>query len=63
MPTTEATDKQRLATILLGRPVHEWISEQRRYGYSWRDTAKLLTKATGGVIVVSHESVRQWFES
>jgi len=63
MTTTEATDKQRLATILLGEPVHEWIGDRRADGHSWRDIAQMLTTATGGSVVVSHESVRQWAET
>ena len=62
MPSTQATDKQQLATILLGESVHDWIRKQRRYGYSWRDVATMLATATDGRIVISHESCRQWSE-
>ncbi len=63
MATTEVTDKQRLATILLGQPVRDWIVGQRHHGYSWREISKMLTEATDGSVVISHESVRQWSES
>ena len=62
MPSAQATDKQQLATILLGRSVHDWIRQQRRIGYSWRDVAAMLATATDNRVVISHESCRQWSE-
>jgi hypothetical protein len=53
---------QRLATVLLGRPVHQWIAEQRELGWSWRKIADDLKIATDGLVDVSHESIRQWSE-
>lgn len=61
MPPTE-TPTQRLAAMLLGQPVHTWISERRIGGSSWRTIAVDLKHATNGQVVVSHEAVRQWSE-
>lgn len=57
---TNDTPAQRLATLLLGQPVHEWIIAQRASGSSWRTVADELAKATNGQVVVSHEAVRGW---
>ena len=62
MTTTEATDKQRLATILLGEPVADWLQAKRAMGMSWRSIANHLEDETDGQVSVSHESVRQWAE-
>ncbi len=62
MPPTQTTDKQMLASLLLGMPVEEWIAGQRELGRSWREVAERLNHATKGQIVVSHESCRQWSE-
>lgn len=59
MPTQE-TPTQRLASVLLGRPVHAWLTEQRDAGSSWRQIAADLRKATNGQIEVSYEAVRRW---
>jgi hypothetical protein len=59
MGTTE-TPTQRLATILLGRSVHDWIVAQREQGASWRKIADDLKIATDGQIDVTHEAVRGW---
>lgn len=59
MPTQE-TPTQRLATVLLGRSVHTWLTEQRAAGSSWRQIADDLGTATNGQIEVSYEAVRRW---
>ncbi len=59
MSATE-TPSQRLATLLLGMPVAEWIASQRELGRTWREVAQRLDHATKGQVVVSYESVRQW---
>jgi hypothetical protein len=56
------TPNQRLATILLGMPVQEWIIDQRDMGRSWRDIAQRLNHATRGQVDISYEAVRQWAE-
>lgn len=60
MTRLTATPTQRLATIYLGQPVDQWVTERRAEGLSWRVIAHDLTDATAGAIVVSHEAVRQW---
>ncbi len=59
MSPTE-TPTQRLATLLLGMPVNDWIAGQRELGRTWREVADRLDHATKHQVVVSHESVRQW---
>lgn len=58
--TTE-TPTQRLASILLGRPLDGWIADHRSAGRSWRLIARDLYEATNGQIDVTHETVRGWF--
>lgn len=56
------TPTQRLAGMLLGMPIHEWIEQRRSAGRSWRLVARDLYEATNGQIDVTHETVRVWFE-
>ena len=56
------TPTQALASHLLGRPVRDWIAEQRELGWSWRKIAADLDTATGGQVVVTHEALRGWYE-
>jgi hypothetical protein len=56
------TPTQRLAGLLLGRPVNQWIAERRAAGRSWRLVARDLYEATNGQIDVTHETVRVWSE-
>jgi len=58
-PTTPRTDKQRLADLLLGQPVEEWIAA-RRPDTSWEKIAAELTQATQGGIEVTDMTVRRW---
>lgn len=62
MGATETT-AQRLATLTLGQPVHEWLAARRAEGASWRSIADQLREQTRGQIDLSHEAVRQWHES
>lgn len=52
--------RQRLATLLLGRPVTEFIAERRANGDSYRTVAAALRDATSGEIDVSDVTVRTW---
>jgi hypothetical protein len=61
-PVAGPSPTQRLATVLLGRPVREWIAEQRELGWSWRKIADDLYIATDGLVDVSYEAIRQWGE-
>lgn len=56
----DGTPTQRLATLLLHKPVTEWIAEQRAEGTSWRLTARALYAATDGQIDVTAETLRGW---
>jgi hypothetical protein len=59
MPLLE-TPTQRLATLLLGQPVRDWIAEQRENGRSWRTIANDLKARTNGQVDVTHEAIRGW---
>jgi hypothetical protein len=52
--------RQRLADILLGRPVLDFISERRADDVSYRRIAADLRDATSGEIDVSDVTVRAW---
>ena len=56
------TPTQRLAGILLGEPVNQWISLRRSNGVSWRAIAKELDAATDGQVDVTYETLRGWME-
>ncbi len=60
--TSPATATQRLATVLLGRDVREFIAEKRATGRSWRYVARDLYDATGGQVDVTYETLRQWHD-
>ena len=57
------TPTQRLAGMLLGEPVDDWIARQRAEGKGWRTIAADLHERTNGQIDVSHEAVRRWTEA
>ena len=54
------TDKQRLATILLGEPVGDWIRARHRARRSYERIAAELAEATGGQVAVSKQAIHQW---
>jgi hypothetical protein len=54
------TPTERLAGILLGRPVVEWIDEERAAGHGYRVIARHLYERTSGQVDVSHETLRVW---
>lgn len=53
------THAQRLAGLLLGRPVVDWIREQRP-DKSYRAIARDLAALTGGQVDVAPETLRLW---
>lgn len=55
-----ASPTRRLADLLLGRPVEEWISERRLAGRSWRLIERDLRETTEGEVDVTHETLRSW---
>ena len=56
------TPSQRLATVLLGQDVRDWLRTQRADGASWRIIARNLYNQTNHQVDVSHEAVRSWLE-
>jgi hypothetical protein len=52
--------RQRLADLLLRRPVAGFIAERRADGASFAAIAEALRDATDGEIDVSDEAIRQW---
>lgn len=55
------TPTQRLATVLLGRDVRDFIAERRATNRAWRFIARDLYEATDGQVDVTYETLRQWF--
>jgi hypothetical protein len=57
------TPTQRLATVKLGRPLEDYVSEKRnaRPRWTWKLIAEQLAEDTDGEITVSHEALRQWY--
>lgn len=56
----ERTPRQRLADVLLGRPLEEWVAERRAAKQSWRAVARELEEATGGAVAVTEVTLRAW---
>jgi len=54
------TPNQRLAAVMLGEPVEQWIAKQRAEGKPWRTVADDLRTRTNGQVDVSHEALRRW---
>lgn len=51
---------QRLAGIILGQPVVEFLGKSRAQNRSWRLIARDLYEATGGQIDVTPQTLRNW---
>jgi len=49
---------QSYATLLLGRPVDEWIEEVRGRGRTWREVEAEFRERTG--LDLSYETLRAW---
>jgi hypothetical protein len=56
----QPSPRQRLADLLLKRPVAEFIAERRANRESYTTIAAAIRDATDGEIDVSDEAVRQW---
>lgn len=56
----EPSPTQRLAGIILGEPVNDWITARRAEGMSWRLISRSLRERTGGQIDVTYETLRAW---
>ncbi len=59
-PAGTETPTQRLATLLLGADVLDFIAERRSAGRAWRFIARDLHDATDGQIDVTYETLRLW---
>lgn len=58
---SEQTPTQRLASLLLGTDVRDFIAQKRAEGRPWRFVARDLYDATDGQVDVTYETLRQWF--
>ena len=54
------TPNMKLASILLGQDVREWIAGRRNDGRSWRLISRDLYEATNKQVDVTHEAIRSW---
>jgi hypothetical protein len=54
------TPNQKLAGMLLGKPVKDYIAERRAAGRSWRLVSRDLYEATNGQIDITGEAARLW---
>ena len=57
------TPNQKLAGLLLGQPVKDWLATRRATGRSWRLIARDLYEATNGQIDITHEAARKWADA
>lgn len=58
--TSPAPPRQRLADVLLGRPVLDVIAEARAAGISWPQIRDLIRDSTDGEIDVTWQAIQQW---
>jgi len=56
----ELTPNQKLAGMLLGKPVKDYIQERRDAGRSWRLVARDLYEATNGQIDITYQAAKNW---
>lgn len=62
IPDSDAgTPTQKLANVLLGQDVRDFIAERRAANRAWRFIARDLYEATNGQVDVTYETLRQWF--
>lgn len=54
----DTTPSLRLATVLLGEPVGDWVIRRRRAGASWPAIAEALGLATNGQVALSAQYLR-----
>lgn len=61
--SSSLTPSQALAETLLGRPLSEYIAEKRnaKPRWSWRLIAEQLAEDTDGKVVVTYETLRNWY--
>lgn len=51
---------QRLAELLLGSPLVDFIADRRAAGRSWRLLSRDLREATDGQVDITGETLRVW---
>ena len=56
----QLTPNQKLAGMILGKPVKDFIRERRALGRSWRLVARDLYEATNGQIDITHQAAQNW---
>lgn len=56
------TPNQRLAGMLLGEPVLDWLAPKVAAGASCRELARALRQATNGQIDITGEAIRRWLK-
>lgn len=59
-----STPTQQLASLTLGRPLDEYVAEKRdtQPRWSWEQIAEQLAADTDGVVTISRETLRQWYD-
>lgn len=53
--------RKRLADLLLGGKLDEFVRSRRAEGRAWRLIARDLWEATDGALDVTHETLRSWY--
>lgn len=59
MASSSHTPKRRLADVLLGIPLSEYVAVRRAKGETWRDISYQIRREVD--LDISHESLRHWF--
>ncbi len=54
------TPNQKLAGMILGKPVKDYIRERRALGRSWRLVARDLYEVTNGQIDITYQAAKNW---
>ena len=54
------TDKQQLATHILGEPVTGWIRRRHQAGCAYAEISAELDELTDGKIKVTRQAIHQW---
>ncbi len=57
----QASAKTRLASLLLGQDLTEWVRTRREGGQSWLQISRELNETTEGQVTYSHEGLRMRF--
>ena len=60
MASVPPSAHQQLATVLLQRPVTDWILEERNSRFTWREIAEHLCDITDGLVDLSDQTLSNW---